>query len=330
MKALITGGTGFLGSHIARVLVAAGHEVRIMHRPTSRLTALEGVPYQYVAGDIGGDPALLRAACEGCDWVFHAAAVAHYWRADVQQMYEVNVEGTRRLLQAARDAGVRRFIFTSSAAAIGPRADGTPASEDDAFAMPPDLFPYGHSKWLAEGVVQQFVRKGMDAVILNPSVIFGPGDLNQISGTFIIQVKRFGAFAATTSGGVMVIDVRDVAAAHLAAAERGRTGERYIVGAYNMLYKALFNQIAEIVRAPRPMLYAPDFVLEPAARLIDFARRLKIDTPIDANQTRIGGKKIFFDTSKAQRELATPQIPLRQSIEDTYNWYVAQGMLKPA
>jgi dihydroflavonol-4-reductase len=329
MRILITGGTGFVGSHIARLAAAHGHHVRVLHRPTSKLDALHGVPYESALGDIGpASTADLQAACAGCAVVYHVAAVADYWRADVQQMYDVNVEGTRRVLAAAKQAGVRRVVFTSSAAAVGPRTDGRPAAEGDPFSMSPKHFPYGHSKVLAEQVVAQAVAGGQDVVTINPVIILGPGDLNMISGSFIVQVKRYGALAATTSGGAMLVDVRDVAAAHLAAAERGRSGERYLVGLQNVGYVPLFAMIAQIVGVPKPILHAPNVILPTVASTIDLLRALGIRTPIDANQARIGGINLFFDTAKANAELGAPQIDIQQSIEETYAWYQAHGYLR--
>ncbi|NWF70137.1 MAG: NAD-dependent epimerase/dehydratase family protein [Chloroflexi bacterium] len=327
MKALVTGGTGFLGAHIARMLREGGHSVRVLHRSTSKLDALAGLDYESALGDVNDDAAL-RAACAGCDWVFHAAAVADYWRADVKKIYEVNVEGTRRVLEAARAAGVPRVIFTSSAAAVGPRADGRPANESDPFALPPEHFPYGHSKALAETVVQEAVAAGQDVVILNPAVILGPGDLNMISGSFIVQVKRFGALAAVTSGGVMVTDVRDVARWHIVAARKGRSGQRYVLGTQNYPYTQWMGMIAEVVGVGRSRVYVPDGLLPTAATIIDTLRKLRIPTPVDANQVRLGGRKIYFDCSKAWNELGRPQIDMLQSLRDTYAWYAARGYLR--
>ncbi len=326
MKALITGGTGFVGSHVARVLAEAGHEARVLHRASSRLDALEGIPYQSALGDILDEEAL-RAACQDCDWVFHVAAVADYWRADVSRMFEANVEGTRRVLQAAREAGVKRVVFTSSAAAIGLRADNQPADETVAFNLPRERFPYGYSKVQAQQVVDEAVQSGQDVVTVNPVIIMGPGDLNMISGTYIAQVKRLGMLVPVPSGGVSVIDVRDVARLHLAAAERGRTGERYILATANYTQREWLGMIADVVGVRRPILPAPDFVLPITAGLIELARRVGIQTPIDSNQARLGARFIYFDGRKAWDELGKPQVDMRQSLQDTYVWYREHGYL---
>jgi len=326
LKALVTGGTGFVGSHIVRALNEAGHTARVLHRKSSRLDVLEGLTYESVIGDIL-DESALRQACAGCDWVFHVAAVADYWRADKTRMYEANVEGTRRVLAAARDTGVRRVIFTSSAAAVGLRADGQPSDETEPFNMPPERFPYAHSKFLAEQAVQEVVRGGQDVVITNPVIVMGPGDLNMISGTYITQVKRFGPLVPVTSGGIAVIDVRDVVRMHLAAAERGRTGERYILSAANYPHREWLGMIADVVGVRRPFIPTPSFLLPIGAALIDLARKLGINTPIDSNQARLGGRNIYFNPAKAWTELGQPQIDMRQSLQDTYDWYREHGYL---
>ena len=327
MKALVTGGTGFIGSHVARVLVKAGHDVRVLHRRSSRLDALAGVAFESATGDLT-DAAALRAACEGCDWVFHVAAVADYWRSDLVPMFEANVEGTRNVLRAARASGVRRVVFTSSAGAVGMRRDGRPATEADDFNLSPKRFPYGYSKALAEDVARAAVRQGQDVVIVNPVVVLGPGDLNMISGNFVTRIKQLGALVPVPSGGLAVVDVRDVARMQLAAAEHGQSGERYLLGAANISYADFFALIADVVGVPAPHVPVPDVLLGVGASLIDAARLARVETPIDANQLRLGKRNLYFDFSKASAALGQAQVPLRQSIEDTYAWYVANGTIE--
>lgn len=300
--------------------------MRVLHRASSRLDALTGIDYESALGDVL-EPEALRAACAGCDWVFHVAAVADYWRADTAWMFEVNVEGTRRVLQAAREAGVKRAVFTSSAAAIGLR-DNPPADEAVGFNLRPERFPYGYSKVQAEAVVQEAVQGGQDVVIVNPVVVLGPGDLNLISGRFITEVKRLQWAVPVTSGGISVVDVRDVARWHLAAAEQGRTGERYILSAANYSFREWYALVAEVVGVTRPFLPLPGFILPPMVLLIDALRRAGINLPVDANQARLGARSIFFDPRKAHTELGPPQISMRQSLEDTYRWYLENGYIR--
>jgi dihydroflavonol-4-reductase len=327
LKALVTGGTGFVGSHVVRALVEQGHSARVLHRKTSRLDALADVSFESALGDIL-DSDSLRAASEGCDWVFHVAAVADYWRADKQRMIDANVEGTRRVLDAARESGVKRVVFTSSAAAVGIRTDGRPADESIPFNLPPERFPYGYSKAMAEAVALEAVEGGQEVVIVNPVVVMGPGDLNVISGEFVLNIKRLGWLVPVTSGGVAVTDVRDVARWHVAAAQQGQVGQRYILGTENIAYPDWFRLIAEIVGAPRPRFRVLSALLPLIANLIDLLRSLGIHLPVDGNQTRLGAQNIFFDFSKTWNELGKPQIDMRQSVQDTYDWYTVHGYVK--
>jgi dihydroflavonol-4-reductase len=324
MIVLVTGGTGFVGSHVVRALGEAGHTVRVLHRATSRLDALAGLRYERAIGDIL-DRESLRAACDGCDWVFHIAAVADYWRADPQEMVAANVEGTRSVLEAAKASGVRRVVFTSSAAAVGLRADGRPADESVSFNLPPERFPYGYSKWQAEQIAPE--AAGQDVVIVNPVIVMGPGDLNMISGSFLKEVKRFGWLTQVTPGGLSVTDVRDVARWHLAAAERGRSGERYLLGTANYRNREWLDMVADVVGAAHPRGMIPGFSLPAIAALIDLARSLGIKTPVDSNQARLGARNIHFDFTKAWTELGRPQVDMRQSLRDTYAWYVEHGYM---
>ncbi len=326
MKALVTGATGFVGAHVVRALVEGGHEARALHRASSKMEALAGLTYESALGDVT-DLDALRAASTGCDWVFHVAAVADYWRADKAHMLDVNVEGTRRVLQAARENGVKRVVFTSSAAAVGFLKE-RPSSENDPFNLPPDAFPYGYSKALAEGVVREAVQAGQEVVTVNPVVVMGPGDLNIISGDFVLKTKRLQWTIPVPPGGVAVVDVRDVARMHIAAATQGRVGERYILGTANYKYAEWFRMIAEVVGASRPRLPTPGWVLPPLAALFDGLRALGLKLPVDGDQTRLGAQNIYFEFGKGWAELGKPQIEMRQSIEDTYRWYLEHGYVK--
>lgn len=328
MRACVTGGTGFVGSFVVEALLAAGHDVRVLHRASSRLLALNGMAYESMIGDVT-DLASLRVAFVGCDWVFHVAAVADYWQADHAWMFEVNVEGTRKVLQAARDAGVQRVVFTSSAAAVGLRTDGSPADETVAFNLSPERFPYGHSKVQAEAVVQEAVADfDQEIITVNPTIIIGPRDLNMISGTFIVQVAHNQWLTPVSSGGIPVTDVRDVAAAHLAAAEHGRPGERYLINTANYDIATWFALIAEEIGVAKPILHAPDWSLPPVAAFIRSLRHFNVKTPIDADQVLMGKQKMYYDASKAHSELYAPQITMRQSVADAYTWYVENGYIK--
>lgn len=326
MLACVTGGTGFVGSYIVRALLDDGHDVRVYHRQSSKQDALRGLSYTSAIGELNDQHALIEAFT-GCDWVFHVAAVADYWRADQTQLFSINVDGTRHVLEAAKRAGVKRIIFTSSAAAVGLPTDNTPSDETCAFNLPPEHFPYGYSKVLAEQIVQEFVVEGLDVVIVNPSVVIGAGDLNMISGSYITQVAQWQWLVPKSSGSIAVSDVRDIAQSHLAAAKNGITGERYLLVTDNYTNQEWFSMIAEIVGVAPPLIPTPDFLIPLAAMLINGIRRMGINTPINADQVRLGARHVIFDASKAHTQLYAPQIPIRQSLEATVRWYRENGYL---
>ncbi len=326
VTALVTGGTGFVGSHIARMLVERGYDTRILRRSTSRLDALADVICEHAIGDVM-DLDSLRVALEGVDWVFHTAAVADYWRSDPRRIYEVNVDGTRNVLQAAEEMGVKRVIVTSSAASIGYSADLRSMDESMRFNWDQHIMPYGHSKFLAEAEVYRAIQRGLDCVILNPTVITGPGDLNQISSSVILEMARGNVPPTIPPGGVTVIDVRDVAAAHIAAAERGRTGERYLLGSVDLTHKAWFRLIADTLGEQRSLIILPAWIMLLVAEVARVLRRFHVPLPIDGNQLQLSAHMMFYNCQKSWRELGEPQVPIRQSLLDTYNWYKAHGDL---
>lgn len=326
VQALVTGGTGFVGSHVVRVLLAAGHQVRVLKRTTSSMVALDDVNgYEPFVGDIL-DRASLEQAMTGCEWVFHVAAVSDYWRQSVDWLYEVNVTGTKNVLEIAQKTGVKRVIVTSSAAAIGFRDDGFPADETVTFNQLPGAFPYAHSKFMAEIEVLKAVINGLDCVMVNPAVVIGPGDVYQGSGSLLIEMKN-GTVPAIPPGGVTLIDVRDVAAAHLAAAEKGRTAERYILGTLDMSHKAWMALIADVIDANLPPLETPEIIMPLIGAAVDLGRTLRLPIPADGNQIRLSARRVYFNCQKAWDELGEPQIDIRQSIQDTYDWYLDHDMI---
>jgi dihydroflavonol-4-reductase len=326
VNVFITGATGFVGSHIAREMLENGHSVRILRRSTSKLDALQGLEASHAVGSLFEVDELIRHL-KGIDWVIHTAAVSEYWRSSKAEIYKTNVDGTRNLLLAAEQAGVKRFIFTSSAAAVGYWGGGRSAHEDTFFNIDPKLSPYGHSKFLAEAEVYKAIRRGLDCVILNPAVILGPGDLNLISGSLVVELARGTSPVMPQAGGTTYIDVRDVAKSHLAAAEKGRTGERYLLGSVDLTHKALWKLIAAVIGAKLPVIPAPPEVIPVAAKLVDWGRALGLEIPAEGNQLRLSRRHIYFDCRKAHRELHEPEITIVQSIRDTYAWYKAQGVI---
>lgn len=327
VRAFVTGGTGFVGANLVAGLEGRDIPVRVLHRESSSRAALAGLHYESAVGDILGDPAALAAQMAGCEWVFHVAAVADYWRQGRERLYRVNVQGTKNVLAAARMAGVRRFVFTSSLAAMGVPADGEMLDEENAFNLPPHHFPYGHSKVLAEQAVRAAAREGLAAVIVNPSVVLGPRDVNLISGSIVVEAAK-GRLRFAPRGGLNFVDVADVAAGQIAAAEQGRAGERYILAGENVRYDEAVALICRVVGRREPWLRLPRWSLPVLARAVRAARLvLGNRVPLDETQVRMMGAYLYADNRKARRELNLPQTPFTSSVQRAYNWYNENGYL---
>ncbi len=324
MKILVTGATGFIGSHLCRALLEQGNQVRVFHRPSSSLRLLEGLEIEHALGDLT-QPETLQAAVEGVEAVFHAAA----WMGGRDQpgrQYTVTVEGTRNVLQAARKAGARRVVHTSSVAALGvPDAPGRNSSpslidENHTWNYRPDFYPYGYAKYLAEMEVQKAVAQGLDVVIVNPTLVFGPGDIYRQSSSIINQVAERRVSVAI-EGGINCVHIADVIDGHLAALSCGRTGERYILGGENLTHLQLIQAIAEATGAPRPTLVLPGWlgrVLSGPAGLFETFLSL----PVSPELLHLAGYCFFYDLRKADRELGLAQRrPVKDSIAEAYQWF---------
>lgn len=326
MRALVTGATGFVGANLVAALLAQGHRVRILRRPTSRLNALAGLEYEEAIGDIL-DLDSLRRAMSGCDWVFHAAGAADYWRSKPDRLYQVNVLGTRHVMAAALEVGVKRVVHTSSVAALGVPPNGQIGDESMTFNLPPQAFRYGHSKHLAELEVLAAIRRGLPAIIVNPCVILGPRDVNLISGSLVREVyRRWIPFAVP--GGMNLVDVEAVAAGHIAAAERGRVGERYILGGVNLTHWETLCLIARVVgqRPPIGVLPAPLVLL--LAALLGLMERIGLrPLPTSAEQLRLSTRYFYFSSAKATRELGLPPTVPEEVINKTFQWYCEHSLL---
>ncbi len=325
MKVLVTGGTGFVGSQLVAALVRRGDQVRVLRRASSDLVALKEIPdVEHVIGDILEPEAVARAVA-GCDLVFHVAALSSYWRAQREAVYRVNAEGTRVVMEACLAARVPRVVFTSSVAAIGMRPDGRPADETTALDRISARLAYADSKHRAEAIVGRLVKLGLDAVIVNPAAVFGPGDHHLISGSMIIEFARRCA-PVVPPGGLCVVDVEAVVRGHLAAAERGRTGERYILGGENLSLHQIAATICSVVGQQPPRWTIPAWTLPPAAVAIDLFNRINPRPPlVSGDQARLSAYNLFFDSSKAIRELDYPLLPFRGAVERAYAWYKSHG-----
>jgi len=326
LKVLVTGGAGFVGSHLAAALVARGDRVRVLRRANSCLIALERLPVEHAIGDILDETAV-AAAVTGCELVFHVAALSSYWRARPEDVYRVNVEGTRIVMDACVRAGVPRVVHTSSVAAVGIAQNGGPANEDTPFDRISATFVYADSKHRAEAEVYRAIERGLDAVIVNPAAVIGAGDHHLISSSTVVEFARRNV-PAVPAGGMCVADVAAVVHGHLAAAERGRVGERYILGGENLTHRQLAEIIVGLAGRPIPRFTIPRWALGPAAVAVDAFNRVSHRPPVvNGEQIRLSGVDFFFDSSKAVRELGYPLMPTCGAIEKAYIWYREHGYL---
>jgi dihydroflavonol-4-reductase len=326
LTALVTGATGCVGANVVAALLARGYDVRAMRRTTSSLDALDGLDPELVVGDILDLPSVV-AASEGCALVFHVAAISDYWRTLVGHIYQVNVEGTRNVLAAALEAGVERLVYTSSIGALGVPPPGQCLDESATFNLPPRRFPYGHSKHQAEQAVREAIARGLDAVIVNPTGAMGARDVHFIGGSILREVRR-GLSWFAPPGGLNWVDAETLGLGHVLAAERGHTGERYILGGENVSHRAVIETAAEVVGGRRPLLTLPYPLLGPVALLADGFNALWPGTPLfSGEQVRLSGAQIYCDCRKAQQELELPCTPFRTAVERAYAWYRARGYL---
>lgn len=326
MRVLVTGATGFIGSQLARELVGQGHQVRVLRRAGSKTLMLDGLTVEHVFGDIL-QPEAMAQAVAGCEWVFHVAALASYWRSQRDQVYAVNVRGAQVVMDACLRAGVRRVVLTSSVAAIGVPRDGQIANEETPFDPLSASFAYADSKHRAEEVVREAVARGLDAVIVNPAAVIGPGDHNLITGSMIVAYARR-AVPFVTPGGLCMADVAAVVAGHILAAQRGRTGQRYILGGENLPHREIARVITEVAGRPVPRWMIPRWALGPAAMVTEAINRIIPASPIvSGEQIRLSAFNAFYDSSKAVRELGYPLLPFRAAVEKAYAWYKEHGYL---
>jgi dihydroflavonol-4-reductase len=325
MLAFVTGATGFVGSHVARVLAAHGADLRLVVRPGSDLRNLEGLKTDRVVGDLR-EPASLEKAMAGCEAVFHVAADYRLWVRDPEQMYRSNVEGTRSILQAARQNGVRRVVYTSSVATMG-FSNGHLADENSPVGLAQMIGPYKRSKFMAEEAALQAGRSGMDVVVVNPTTPVGDRDIKPTpTGRIVLDFlkKKFPAYVDT---GLNLVDVDVCARGHVAALERGISGERYILGGENLTLKQILDKLAAITGLPSPTLKVP-YVVALATGVIDevVTGRIRGREPratIDA--VRMGRKKMFVSSAKAERDLGWTKVPVDGALRQAVDWFRANG-----
>ena len=322
--ALVTGATGFVGSALCRALVDSGLRVRAMHRSSSNLKNLQDLSVEFFQGDILDQEGMYEA-CRGVRWVYHAASQSAYWR-NPTTVKQTAVDGTHNIAEAALATGVERLIFTSSLSAMGVPAEGELLTEDHTFDLPETQFPYGAAKRQAELTLLDLVDQGLDAVIVNPTIILGPGDLNLISGSFVVEAARGWGFFYL-DGGTNYVHIDDVAQGHLAALRIGERGKRYILGGENISFFEAFSVLAHVVGRRQPWLKIPGWVVPPTAWLIDHLPGF-MRLPFDGNQLRMSLNYLYCNVDPARHELGLgAPTPFRQAVEDTYGWYLDEGML---
>lgn len=327
-ETLVTGGTGFVGANVVRALLAVGATVRVLARPGGDRRALAGLAVEIAEGELG-DRASLRRAVAGVSTVFHVAADYRLWARNAQELYRTNVEGTRDLLQVASDAGVRRIVYTSTVGALGIPSDGSPGTEDTPVALGNMVGPYKRSKYLAEQAALAQARAGAPVVIVNPSAPIGPWDIKPTpTGQMIVDFLRGRMFASLDTG-LNVVHVRDVARGHLLAAERGRVGEKYILGHANLSLMDIFRLLAEISGLRPPRFRIPYAVAWLAAAGMEGAARLTRGTPaVPLTAVRMARKRMYFSPAKAVRELGLPQTDPRLALADAVAWFVEHGYVR--
>jgi dihydroflavonol-4-reductase len=334
MKCFVTGASGFIGSNLVHELTARGHEVVALRRPGSDEHGLKGAKFERVTGD-ASDRATLQKAMRGCDWCFHVAASYHLWLADYAPMYAANVEGTRNVIEAAVAAGCSRIVYTSTVGCIGlPRvgAGGVVPTDETAPVSEAQMSNhYKLSKWRAEVVARELAAKGAPVVIVNPSAPVGPRDVKPTpTGKVIVDFlnRQMPAYLDT---GLNWVHVRDVAIGHIFAAEKGRIGERYILGSAegNWTMKQAFDVLQEITGIRAPRFQVPYTAALAVAHVDEFIARLTGKPPkAPLAGVRMARYKMFFNPAKAIRELGLPQTLPRQALADAVQWFRDHGYVK--
>jgi dihydroflavonol-4-reductase len=329
MTTLVTGATGFLGSHVARQLAARGERVRALVRAGSKSRALDGLAVERVPGDLR-DAASLARAMEGVTRVFHVAADYRLWAKDPREIYESNVGGTKNMLEAAARAGVERFVYTSTVATVAIPSEGALPNEDTRASLDDMIGDYKRSKFLAEREAQGAAEKGLPVVIVNPTTPVGPGDWKPTPTGKIIVDFLSGRMPAFVDTGLNLIPVEDAAAGHLLAAERGRIGERYLLGGRNLTLKEILEVLARTAGRRAPRMQIPH-VVAMAAGYADqlYSRIVGREPQIPLDGVRMARHRMFVDCAKAARELGFLAGPVEAALERAVRWYEENGYVTP-
>jgi len=321
MRVFLTGATGFIGSHVARALVARGESVRCLCRPTSRRADLDDLSIDWIVGDLT-DRDSLRRAMTGAEVVYHCAADYRLYARDPREIYRSNVEGTQNVLDLAAELAVSRIVYTSSVGTLA--LDGhRPANENARGQLEHMIGDYKRSKFLAERVVETWIDRGLPVVVVSPSTPIGERDAKPTPTGKIIVDFLTGHLPAYVDTGLNLVDVRDVALGHLLAAERGRPGENYILGAVNLTLRQVLELLSRMTGRHPPRIKLPHWIPLAIAHLEEpLARWLGREPRVPLNGVRMSKSVMFFDSSKAVRELGFPQSPIEPAFERAVNWFI--------
>jgi dihydroflavonol-4-reductase len=324
--ALVTGASGFVGSAVARRLLAAGFTVRTLLRPSSDRRNLDGLPVAIREGSLE-DAASLAAALHGCTHLFHVAADYRLWVRDPAPMFRANVDGTRELMERALEAGVSRIVYTSSVATLGLHSDGRPADETTPSSYDDMVGPYKQSKFRAEMEVRRLcAERRLPAIIVNPSTPVGPRDIKPTpTGRMIVEAAS-GKMPAFVDTGLNLVHVDDVAEGHILAAKEGRPGERYILGGENLSLAQILAEIAVLTGRPAPHIRLPIAAVVPVALAAEGIARLTGREPfVTLDGLRMARKKMYFSSAKAEHELGYRPRPVRDGLADAVAWFRQAG-----
>ena len=325
---LVTGGTGFVGAHVVRALLARGRSVRCLVRASSRRTNLEGLPVEIITGDVT-DPASLSAAMAGIETVYHCAADYRLYAADPRALHAANVGGTENVMRAASEAGVKKVVHTSSVGALGLSKNGAPANETTPVTAASMIGHYKRSKFESERVAEAWAARGLPVVIVNPSTPVGEYDVKPTpTGQMIVDFlnRRMPAYVET---GLNLVDAKDVAEGHLLAAERGRVGEKYILGNRNMTLKEILDALSRLTGLPSPKVRLPHWIPLAAAAADTWTARWMGRAPrVPLEGVRMSRYRMFFDSAKAVRELGLPQTPVEEALGRAVAWFRENGYVR--
>jgi dihydroflavonol-4-reductase len=326
MKIFLTGATGFVGHHVARALAAEGADLRLLVRKTSNLANLEGIDGETEVGDLA-KPDSYASALQGCDAVVHVAADYRLWIPEPEAMYRANVDGTRDLLKLAREAGVKRVVYTSSVATMHFRTDGTVINEDTPVSLKDMVGHYKRSKFLAEQQAIAAAEDGQQVIILKPTTPIGPNDSKPTPTGRIFVDFLNGKFPAYMDTGLNLVDVAEVARAHVAALTLGKRGHRYILGGENLTLKQILDKMAEITGLPSPTIKIPFVVAATYAFFEEWITgRIRGREPrATFEEVRMGRKKMYASSAHAQQELGFRLLPVQPAMKSAIDWFRANG-----